>query len=83
MPKSCHTGQNPETRYRPTEQVGRSLYYGKVIPASVKQDVDKFVDQMRTKIEEQGKNLNKQRRKRLRHAEGLGNKWWACENSNL
>ena len=32
-----------------------SLYYGKVIPASVKQEVDKLVDQMRTMIEEQGK----------------------------
>jgi hypothetical protein len=34
-----------------------SLYYGKVIPASVKQEVDKLVDQMRTMIEEQGKKL--------------------------
>ena len=32
-----------------------SLYYGKVIPASVKQEVNKLVDQMKTKIEEQGK----------------------------
>ena len=32
-----------------------SLYYGKVIPASVKQEVDKLVDQMKVKIEEQGK----------------------------
>lgn len=32
-----------------------SLYYGKVIPASVKQEVDKLVDQMKTMIEEQGK----------------------------
>jgi hypothetical protein len=32
-----------------------SLYYGKVIPASVKQEVDKLVDQMRTMIEEQDK----------------------------
>jgi integrase len=32
-----------------------SLYYGKVIPASVKQEVNKLVDQMKTEIEEQGK----------------------------
>ena len=32
-----------------------SLYYGKVIPASVKQEVNKLVDQMTTKIEEQDK----------------------------
>ena len=32
-----------------------SLYYGKVIPASVKQEVDKLVDQMKTMIEKQGK----------------------------
>ena len=32
-----------------------SLYYGKVIPASVKQEVNKLVDQMKTKIEEQSK----------------------------
>ena len=32
-----------------------SLYYGKVIPASVKQEVDKLVGQMKVKIEEQGK----------------------------
>jgi integrase len=32
-----------------------SLYYGKVIPASVKQEVDKLVDQMKTKIEQHGK----------------------------
>jgi integrase len=32
-----------------------SLYYGKVIPASVKQEVNKLVDQMKTKIEEQAK----------------------------
>jgi basic membrane lipoprotein Med (substrate-binding protein (PBP1-ABC) superfamily) len=32
-----------------------SLYYGKVIPASVKQEVDKLVDRMKSKIEEQGK----------------------------
>jgi integrase len=31
-----------------------SLYYGKVIPASVKHEVNKLVDQMKTKIEEQG-----------------------------
>src|SRR5713226_2810928 len=32
-----------------------SLYYGKVIPASVRQEVDKLVDQMKTMIEEPGK----------------------------
>src|SRR5579863_569675 len=32
-----------------------SLYYGKVIPASVKQEVDKLVDQMKVKIEKQSK----------------------------
>jgi hypothetical protein len=32
-----------------------SLYYGKVIPASVKQEVNKLVDQMKTKIEEHGR----------------------------
>ena len=32
-----------------------SLYYGRVIPASVRQEVDKLVDQMKTMIEEQGK----------------------------
>jgi len=32
-----------------------SLYYGKVIPASVKQEVNKLVDQMKKKIDEQGK----------------------------
>jgi integrase len=32
-----------------------SLYYGKAIPASVKQEVNKLVDQMKTKIEEQAK----------------------------
>jgi len=32
-----------------------SLYCGKVIPASVKQEVDKLVDQMKIKVEEQGK----------------------------
>jgi hypothetical protein len=31
-----------------------SLYYGKVIPASVKQEVDKLVDQMKTMIEKRG-----------------------------
>ena len=31
-----------------------SLYYGKVMPASVKQEVNKLVDQMKAKIEEQG-----------------------------
>ena len=34
-----------------------SLYYGKVIPASVKKEVNKLVDQMKTKIEEQAKKL--------------------------
>ena len=34
-----------------------SLYYGKVIPASVKQEVDKLVDQMKTMIEKQGQKL--------------------------
>jgi integrase len=32
-----------------------SLYYGKVIPASVKQEVNKLVDQMKTKLDGQGK----------------------------
>jgi hypothetical protein len=32
-----------------------SLYYGRVIPASVKQEVNKPVDQMKTKIEKQDK----------------------------
>ena len=31
-----------------------SLYYGKVIPASVKQEVNKLVDQMKTKLDGQG-----------------------------
>ena len=31
-----------------------SLHYGKVIPASVKQEVDNLVDQMKTMIEKQG-----------------------------
>jgi integrase len=34
-----------------------SLYYGKVIPASVKQEVNKLVDQMKTKVAEQTKKL--------------------------
>jgi len=32
-----------------------SLYYGKVIPASVKKEVNKLVDQIKKKIDEQGK----------------------------
>jgi hypothetical protein len=32
-----------------------SLYYGKVIPASVKQEVNKLVDQMKTKLDGQCK----------------------------
>jgi integrase len=38
-----------------------SIYYGKVIPASVKQEVDELVDQMRTKIEEQGRKAGANR----------------------
>lgn len=34
-----------------------SLYYGKVIPASVKQEVNKLVEQMKTKVAEQTKKL--------------------------
>jgi len=34
-----------------------SLYYGKVIPASVKQEVSKLVDQMRAKVEEGTKKI--------------------------
>ena len=34
-----------------------SLYYGKVIPASVKEEVNKLVDQMKTKVAEQTKKL--------------------------
>ena len=40
-----------------TPMTRMSLYYGKVIPASVRQEVDKLVDQMKTMIEEQGKKL--------------------------
>jgi len=35
-----------------------SLYYGKVIPASVRQEVNKLVDQMKTKIEEQAEKVD-------------------------
>ena len=40
-----------------------SLYYGKVIPASVKQEVNKLVDQMKTNLEEQGKKSALERRR--------------------
>jgi hypothetical protein len=35
-----------------------SLYCGKVIPASVRQEVNKLVDQMKTKIEEQAEKVD-------------------------
>jgi hypothetical protein len=34
-----------------------SLYYGKVIPASVRQEVDKLVDQMQTTIDRKAENV--------------------------
>jgi len=34
-----------------------SLYYGKVIPASVKQEVNKLVARMKTKVVEQTEKL--------------------------
>jgi hypothetical protein len=40
-----------------------SLYYGKVIPASVKQEVNKLVDQMKTSSTGKAKSQSKQRRK--------------------
>jgi integrase len=40
-----------------------SLYYGKVIPASVKQEVNKLVDQMKTEIENQGKKYEQEEAK--------------------